>query len=103
MGLRARSRYSTRRSRRRWLSAVNPQHKAGYGLNGTTGIQLFSGTDASNIALDSIIANDSESIAAASSPSGGGTPAAGNGENARAIANIAYQAVFGTMTLQEHY
>lgn len=85
------------------ITTVNAQHKGGYGLNGETGLDFFSGTDASNIAVNTVIAGNPEAIAAASPPSSGTTPAAGNGDNARALANIASQALFGTMTLQDRY
>lgn len=88
----------------KFITTVNAQHKAGYGLDGQTGRPLFSGTDASNIALDSVVANDAQAIAAASAPATPGSPPVpGNGDNALAIANIANQPVFGTLTLQDYY
>jgi flagellar hook-associated protein 1 FlgK len=86
-----------------FITSVNAQHRAGYGLDGQTGRPLYSGTDASNIGLDSVVANDPQAIAAASAPAPGNNPAPGNGDNARAIADIASQTIFGPLTLQDYY
>jgi flagellar hook-associated protein 1 FlgK len=68
------------------IERVNSQHSAGYGLDGsTTGLDFFSGSDALNIGLATIIEEDVSLIAASTD----GSP--GNGSNALAISNLAHQ------------
>jgi flagellar hook-associated protein 1 FlgK len=66
------------------INGVNSLHQSGYGLDGaTTGLNFFTGTDATNIALNSVLAGSPASIAAASAPGAPGDPS-----NALAIANL---------------
>jgi flagellar hook-associated protein 1 FlgK len=66
------------------INGVNSLHQSGYGLDGvTTGLNFFTGTDATNIALNSALAGSPASIAAASAPGAPGDPS-----NALAIANL---------------
>ncbi len=68
------------------IERVNSQHSAGYGLDGsTTGLDFFSGGDASDIGIDEAIQGDVSLIAASSD----GSP--GNGSNAIAISDLANQ------------
>ena len=63
---------------------VNAQHAAGYGLIGSHGDDLFSGSGAVDMAVNSVILNDSNRIAAASAA--GAVP--GDASNAAAIAEL---------------
>jgi flagellar hook-associated protein 1 FlgK len=83
------------------IERVNAQHRTGYGLDGGTGRPFFAGTDASNITLDAAILGDLDAIAA-SGPTAN-PPALGNGENARAIAQLRSVQIFGPMTLLDYY
>jgi len=65
------------------INSVNSIHQAGYGLDNTTGLAFFTGTDASNIAVNSVVAGSPQSIAAAT-----GANQPGNPSNALAIANL---------------
>ena len=66
------------------MQEVNSLHSTGYGLDNSTGNDFFTGTSASNIAVDSSIAGDINLIAASGSL--GGVP--GDNSNAIAIANL---------------
>ena len=63
---------------------VNAQHAAGYGLIGSHGDDLFSGSGAVDMAVNSVILNDYNRIAAASAA--GAVP--GDASNAAAIAEL---------------
>ncbi len=63
---------------------VNAQHAAGYGLIGSHGDDLFSGSGAVDMAVNSVILNDYNRIAAASAA--GAVP--GDARNAAAIAEL---------------
>jgi flagellar hook-associated protein 1 FlgK len=65
------------------INSVNSIHQQGYGLDNSTGLAFFTGTDASNIALNTTLSGNPQSIAAASGASQPGNPA-----NALAIANL---------------
>lgn len=86
-----------------FISAVNAQHQAGYGLDGQTGRNFFSGTDASDIGVDATIESSLDAIAASSPPPSGGTVAPSNGDNARAIADIGKLRLFGTQTIVDFH
>jgi flagellar hook-associated protein 1 FlgK len=64
------------------ISQVNSVHENGAGLDGSTGLQFFTGTDASNIAVNQVLVNDPDKVAAAAVPAGGGVPAPGDASNA---------------------
>lgn len=66
------------------MTTVNTQHQAGQDENGNPGLAYFTGTDSSNIAVNPLITADPTKVAAAQT--GGG---ALDGENARAMANLA--------------
>lgn len=72
------------------MTAVNTQHAAGYGLDGSTGLPFFTGTNASDIAVNSQLVSNPAKIAA-SSTSG----ALGDGSNAQAMANVQNQTLSG--------
>ncbi len=66
------------------INGVNSLHRQGYALDGvTTGLDFFSGTDASNIQLKTALSASPSSIAAARAPGAPGDPS-----NALAIANL---------------
>lgn len=85
------------------ITAVNNQHEAGYGLDGVTGRPFFSGTDASDIALSSAVANNPNAIAAATPPPPGNSVATGNGDNATAISNLASAPIVNGSSLTDLY
>ena len=65
------------------MNSVNSVHQAGYGLDNATGLAFFTGTDASDIAVNAAISGSPQSIATSTGP---GQP--GNPGNALAIANL---------------
>lgn len=85
------------------ITEVNRQHRVGYGLDGGTGRAFFAGTDASNIKVDAAIEADVSAIAAAAPPAPGQTFAAGNGDNARAIADMRNARLIGNLSIGEYY
>lgn len=70
------------------ISAVNTVHQNGAGLDGTTGLDFFTGTDANSIAVNPDLISDPSKIAAAAIPPSGGAPPAGDASNATAIAAV---------------
>jgi len=65
------------------MNSVNSLHQTGFGLNGSTGLAFFTGTDASNMALNSVIAGSPQSIATGAAANQPGDPSI-----ALAIANL---------------
>ena len=87
------------------ITDVNVVHAAGRGLDGTTGIAFFTGTDASDIAVNTVVSGDLDKLAAATNWSAGdGTPP-GDGTNAAAISDLQYasQAALNNDTYDEFY
>ncbi len=82
------------------INAVNGVHTTGYGLDNTTGQAYFSGTDASNIAINATIAANPQQIATAAAAN-----AVGDSSIALAIANLQQSATMsaGTETFDEFY
>ena len=82
----------------RVISQVNALHQSGSDLNGKPGIPFFTGTNATNIAVNTTLtgANGTDYVAAARAYATGGAPAyasaAGDSSNAIAIANLANSA-----------
>ncbi len=86
------------------ITEFNAVHLSGYGLSGSTGLNFFSGNDASNIRIDPAITIDLNNIAASIDLGGVGAP--GNGENALALAGVIKTAFLmnnGTATLSDFY
>ena len=83
------------------ITALNTQHASGFDLSGNTGTAFFTGTDASNIAVNPVVVADPSTVAAASDLAG--VPG-GNG-NAIAIANLrdALTMNGGTATYDDYY
>lgn len=65
------------------INGVNTVHRQGYGLEGSTGLDYFTGTGASDIAINSAISGNPQRIATAGSAGAPGDPS-----NALAIANL---------------
>jgi flagellar hook-associated protein 1 FlgK len=76
---------------------VNAQHAAGYGLIGSHGDDLFSGSGAVNMTVNSVILNDYNRIAAASAA--GAVP--GDASNAAAIAELRTALTMGGGTFDD--
>ena len=68
---------------RQIIQEVNPIHAAGQGLDGSTGIDFFSGNSASTIQVNPVVLNDVNKIAAAA---GSISPDLIRGDNTQAIA-----------------
>ena len=65
------------------IASINSVHQNGYGLDNSTGNAFFTGTDASNIAINPTLVSNASKIAAASAA---GRP--GDGGQALAVANL---------------
>jgi flagellar hook-associated protein 1 len=72
------------------ISQVNGIYSSGYDLNGNTGANFFTGTDASDIAVNSTVANDPDSIQAS-----GAAGNAGDNSVMLALAQLANTKVSG--------
>lgn len=86
------------------ITEFNAVHRSGYGLSGSTGLNFFSGNDASDIRIDPAITIDLNNIAASVDLGGVGAP--GNGENALALGGVIKTAFLmnnGTATLSDFY
>lgn len=80
------------------VQAVNTQHAAGTGLNGSTAQDFFDpASTASTIQISSAVATDLNNIAA------GQSTAPGDGTNAQAIFDMQSQAVLSGATIQDFY
>lgn len=86
-----------------FMNAVNETHRAGYGLDGANDRPFFAGTGARDLRISAEIASDLRAIAAAAPPAPGQTPAAGNGDNARALADLRNAPLFGDYSVAEFY
>jgi len=82
------------------ITQVNSIYSAGYDLNGNTGANFFTGTNASDIAVNSSLVGDPSAFQASSAP--GDT---GNNEVALALAQLgdADQAGLGQQTFSQSY
>jgi flagellar hook-associated protein 1 len=82
------------------IAQVNAIHSTGYDLNGNPGLAFFTGTNATDIALNSAISADPSKIAASSAAG-----AVGNSTNALAIADLQSTASAGLngATLDQFY
>ncbi len=72
------------------ITQVNTLHKVGYGLDDSTGLDFFTGTGASDIELNAILAGDPQKIAVSSAA---GT--VGNADNGLAIADLQQNSMVG--------
>ncbi len=82
------------------MTAVNAVHSTGFGLDGSTGNAFFTGTDASDITVNAVVAGDPRKVAAASA-----TAQPGDGSIALAIADIqrALTMTAGTESFDQFY
>jgi flagellar hook-associated protein 1 FlgK len=82
------------------ISSINAVHQAGFGLDGTTGLDFLTGTGAQDIALNAVLAANPHQIAAAAALN-----APGDGSNALAIANLQLAATMSgaTETFDDFY
>lgn len=85
------------------IAAVNTQHRIGYGLDGVTARDFFSGTNAADMDVSVNVKDNLDSIAAAAPPAPPNTFAPGNADNARALAGLSRNPVVGTFSLNEYY
>jgi len=83
------------------ITQVNALHRNGVGLDGSTGLDFFSGTGASDIAVNSVISGDTNKLAAAADAAS----LPGDGSNALAIAQLATSKLMnsGTATINEYF
>lgn len=82
------------------INQVNAAHQGGFGLNGSTGNDFFSGTDATSIRINDTIKTDPSKIALASVA---GAP--GNADNAKILADLRNQKSMagGTSSVTDYY
>jgi len=82
------------------ISAVNAAHAAGYGLDNSTGLPFFTGTDAATIAVNPTLVGSPQSLATSDQPN-----QPGNGNAATNIANVQSALIMsgGTATLDDFY
>ena len=82
------------------ISQVNTAYKAGYDLNGNTGANFFTGSDASDIAVNTTLVNDPSTLQAS-----GAAGVSGDNQVALALAQLANtkQAALGNQTFSESY
>lgn len=79
---------------------MNARHQSGYGLNGATGLNFFTGSGAADIAVNPTLRGSPESLAASDAPNEPGNP-----NTARAIAAVQDALLMngGTATLDDYY
>jgi flagellar hook-associated protein 1 FlgK len=85
------------------ITSVNQVQESGMGLDGSTGVAFFTGTNASTIAVNPTLINNPNQLAAAAAVSPPATtPAPGDASNAVLLGNIATttQAALGNQTIQ---
>jgi len=80
------------------ISAVNAVHQTGYGLDGSTGNDFFTGTGAADIDVSAAVQADARVVVAAST-----ADAPGDGSLALQIAQVRDQALVGGLTLNEAF
>ena len=81
------------------IERVNTVHSAGFGIDNSTGLDFFTGSGASDIAVNTVIADDERKVAAASV-----ADAPGDGSNALAMASIQTEGIMDNgATLSQYY
>lgn len=70
------------------ISSINNIHQGGAGLDGSTALNFFNGTDAASIAVNPALVSDPSKLAAAAPPGGGAAPPPGDASNAVKIAAL---------------
>ena len=83
------------------ITDVNGVHAAGFGLDSVTGRNFFTGTDASDIAMNAVLLADTNAVAASATALG----VPGDGSNAQAIADLQYASPLsaGTASYDQYY
>lgn len=83
------------------ITDVNAAHSAGFGLDGVTGRAFFTGAGAASIAVNAVVAANTNAVAASSTA--GGVP--GDASNALALADLQYARLLtgGTQTYNDYY
>ena len=83
------------------MQEVNAAHSTGYGLDGSSGNDFFTGTDAADMQVNVDLVNNLDLIAAAQDPAS----LPGDGSNAVDIAKLIHKAVLsgGSSTFAEYY
>lgn len=61
-----------------FINAINAAHSAGYGLDNTTGLNFFTGTDAATIGVNQTLVTNPEKLATSDQPNEPGNPNAAN-------------------------
>lgn len=79
------------------ISRVNELHSAGYGADGSTGNNFFTGAGAADIAVNPTLVNNKNAIAA------GATNTSGDTDNALAIYNIKQESLVDGSTINDAY
>lgn len=80
------------------IAGLNGVHQAGYGLDNTTGIDLFLGTDASDMEFNPLLSANPSMIAASTL-----IDTAGNGDNALAMADLFKTPMIDDTTWNNYY
>jgi flagellar hook-associated protein 1 len=82
------------------IAGVNTVHRTGYGLDGSTGLDFFTGSDASDIAVSQALADNPGALAAA-----GQADALGDGSKALLLAASRHETVaaLGGVTVEGYY
>jgi flagellar hook-associated protein 1 FlgK len=80
------------------ISAVNAVHQTGYGLDGSTGNDFYTGTGAADIDVSAEVQADARVVAAAAA-----ADSPGDGSLALAIAQVREQALIGGLTLNDAF
>ena len=83
-----------------FITQLNTLHATGFGLDNTTGLPFFTGTNASDIDVNPLLISNPEKIGAASVMS-----AAGDGSHALALADLRHALTMatGTQTFEQYY
>jgi flagellar hook-associated protein 1 len=83
-----------------FITQVNAVHSTGFGLDNSTGLPFFTGTDAQDIAVNAVLISNPERIGAASALN-----APGDGSKALALADLrlALSMATGTQTFEAYY
>ena len=79
------------------ITDFNTVHAAGFGLDGSTGLDLFTGTDSGNISINSVLLSDPGKFAAS------GSGEVGDITNIEALLQLRSQASISGYTHEEYY
>ncbi|MEO7717011.1 MAG: flagellar hook-associated protein FlgK [Capsulimonas sp.] len=86
------------------INAINTIHRGGSGLDGSTNIAFFTGTDASTIAVNTQLTASPLRLAAAAKPAPPATkPAPGDSQNATLLAGVQKQGLIAGDTVSDFF